>query len=81
MSFLDEEKDKLRMKEEMIPEAAKRLGDIRTQIPLDLADIVIQGMSRFPFTEWIEEEVKPRDFALPTFYKFNKKTDPISHLM
>ena len=43
--------------------------------------MAIRGMSRLPFVEWIEEEIKPKDFTPPIFDKFNGKTDPISHLM
>ena len=38
-------------------------------------------MSKSPFVELIEEELKPRDFTLTTFGKFGGKTYPISHPM
>ena len=43
--------------------------------------MAIRGMSNSPFAEWIEEELKPKDFTPLTFDKFSGKTDPISHLM
>ena len=47
-SVFNEEKDKLRMKEETIAEIAKRHGGTRTQTPSDLADMVIREMSKSP---------------------------------
>ena len=48
--------------------------------PLDLAVMATRGVSRSPFTEWIVEEPKPKDFVVPTFKQFNGKSDPVDHI-
>ena len=37
-------------------------------------------MSRSPFTEWIVEEPKPKDFVVLTFKQFDGKFDPVDHI-
>ena len=47
---------------------------------LDLAMMATRGVSRSPFTEWIIEESKPKDFVVPTFKQFDGKSDPVDHI-
>ena len=49
--FIEKEKEKLRLKEEMITKVAKRLRGTITQIPSDLVNMAIKGMSKSPFSE------------------------------
>ena len=39
-----------------------------------------RGVSRLPFTEWIVEESKLKDFVVPTFKQFDRKFDPVDHI-
>ena len=38
------------------------------------------GISRSPFTEWIIDEPKPKDFLVPSFKQFDGKSDPVDHI-
>ena len=38
------------------------------------------GVNRLPFTEWIVDEPKPKDFVVPSFKQFVGKSDPVDHI-
>ena len=55
-------------------------GYSRFTNPLDLAMMATRGVSRSPFTEWIIDEAKPKDFVVPTFKQFDGKSDSVDHI-
>ena len=65
------------MQEQMM----KKIGGYnRFTNPLDIVVMANRGVSRLPFTEWIVEEPKPKDFVVPTFKQFDGKSDPVDHI-
>ena len=55
-------------KQQILAEMTKKMGGYnKFTNPLDLAVIATRGVSRSPFTKWIVEESKPKDFVVPTF--------------
>ena len=62
-------------------EMTKKIGGYnRFTNPLDLAVMATRGVRRSPFTEWIVEELKPKDFVVPNFKQFNGKSDLVDHI-
>ena len=65
----------------MLAEMTKKIGGYgRFNNPQDLAVMVTQGVNRSPFTEWIVDEPKPKDFLVPSFKQFDGKSDPVDHI-
>ena len=59
----------------------KKIGGYsRFNSPQDLAVMATRGVSRSPFTEWIVDEPKPKDFVVLSFKKFDEKSDPVDHI-
>ena len=59
----------------------KKMGEYnRFTNPLDFTVMATRGVSRSPFTEWIVEEPKPKDFVVLTFKQFDGKSDPVDHI-
>lgn len=54
-------------------EMAKKIGNYKFQSHYDLATVATYGMSRSPFTNWIIEEPKPKDFMVLIFKQFDGK--------
>ena len=67
-------------KAQIMAEMAKKMGSYRFSNPLDLATMATCGVSRSPFTEWIIEEAKPKDFVVATFKQFDGKANPVDHI-
>ena len=42
--------------------------------------MAIQGANRSPFTEWIVDEPKLKDFVVPSFKQFDGKFDLVDHI-
>ena len=45
-----------------------------------LAALVIYGVRKSPFANWITAEPKPRDFTSPVFKMFKRNSDPDEHI-
>ena len=59
----------------------KKIGGYkRFSSPQYLAVTTTRGVKKLPFTEWIVNELKPKDFAVPSFKLFDGKTDPVDHI-
>ena len=65
----------------LIEEVAKRIGRFSTNNSIDKALEAIRGISKSPFTSWIIQEVKPKEFNPPILDKFDRKADPVAHLL
>ena len=39
-----------------------------------------RGVNRSPFTKWIVEEPKSKDFMVPSFKQFDGKSDQVDHI-
>ena len=69
-------------KAQILAEMTKKMGGYsQFTNPLDLAMMATRGVNRSPFTEWIIEEPKPKDFVVPTFKQFDGKSDPVDHIL
>ena len=49
--------------------------------PMDKAMEEMREISKSPFASWIIREVKPKEFNPPILDNFDKKADPIAHLL
>ena len=68
-------------KQQILAEITKKIGGFnRFTIPLDLTVMATQGVSKSPFTKWIVEELKPKDFVVPTFKQFDGKSNSVDHI-
>ena len=55
-------------KAQILVEMTKKMrGCGRFTNPQDLSMMATRGVNRSPFTEWIIEEKKPKDFVIPSF--------------
>ena len=61
-------------------EMAKKIVGYRFSNHSDLAVMATRGVNRSSFTDWIIDEPKPKDFIVPSFRKFDGKTDPMDHI-
>ena len=55
-------------------------GYSRFNNPQNLVVMATRGVNRFPFTKWIVDEPKPKDFVVPFFKQFDGKLDPVDHI-
>ena len=55
-------------------------GHGRFSNPQDLAMMDTREVNKSPFTEWILDEPKPKDFVVPSFKQFDGKSDPVDHI-
>ena len=61
-------------KAQILAEMTKKIrGYSRFNNPQNLAVMATQGVSRSPFTEWIVDELKQKDFVVPSFKQFDRK--------
>ena len=68
-------------KAQILVEMTKKIGGRygRFSNPQDLSMMATRGVNRSPFTEWIVDEPKPKDFVVPSFKQFYGKSDPVDH--
>ena len=66
---------------DLLRKSQKKIGGVRTTIPVDLALIAIRGITRLTFAQWLERENKPKDYNPPVLDKFEGNSDPITHLL
>ena len=66
----------------ILAEMTKKIGGGygRFSNPQDFAMMATRGVNRSPFTEWIMDEPKPKDFIVPFFKQFDGKSDPVDHI-
>ena len=68
-------------KAQILVEMTKKMGGYgRFTNPQDLAVMATRGVNGSPFTEWIVDEPKPKDFMVPSFKKFDGKLDSVDHI-
>ena len=68
-------------KAHILAEMIKKIGGYgRFNNPQDLVVMATWGVNRSPFTEWIVDEPKPKDFVVPSFKQFDGKLDPVDHI-
>ena len=68
-------------KTHILAEMMKKIGRYgRFSSPQDLVVLATPGVNRSPFTEWIVNEPKPKDFIVPSFKQFDGKSDPVDHI-
>ena len=66
---------------QILAKMTKKIGGYgRFNNPQDLAIMATRGLNRSPFTEWIVDEPKPKDFVVPSFKQFDGKSDPVDHI-
>ena len=69
------------LKAQSLAEMMKKIrGYGRFSNPQDLAMMATRGVNKSPFTEWIVDEPKPKDFVVPSFKQFDAKSDPVDHI-
>ena len=61
-------------------EELARLMLKRNLITIDLATLVIRGVKKSLFANWIMEQLKLKDFTPPIFKMLEKNSDPIKHI-
>ena len=67
-------------KAQILEKMTKKMGGYsRFTNPQDLAMMATRGVNKSPFTEWIIEEPKLKDFVVLNFKQFDGKSDPIDH--
>ena len=66
-------------KKEMIEKLAKLMLE-KNLITTNLATLVIPGVSKSPFADWITTEPKARDLTPPIFKIFEGNLDPVEHI-
>ena len=66
----------------ILAEMTKKIGGGygRFSNPQDLAMMATRGVNKSPFTAWIVDEPKPKDFVVPSFKQFDGKSDPVDHI-
>ncbi|XP_062075095.1 uncharacterized protein LOC133779115 [Humulus lupulus] len=57
-----------------------RFSEVRPAHDFDFAELVSRTTYKSPFTEWIQNEPKPRDFVIPPLPAFKGKENMLSHL-
>ncbi|XP_062098761.1 uncharacterized protein LOC133804631 [Humulus lupulus] len=67
-------------KEDMMGEMMQKFSDGRSAYATEHLDLVSRTTKKSPFSEWIQNEPKPRDFIIPSLPAFNGKGDPLNHL-
>ena len=68
-------------KVKILADMTKKIGGYgRFNNPQDLVVMATRGVNRSPFTEWIIDELKPKDFVVPSFKQFDGKSDPVDHI-
>ncbi|XP_062119130.1 uncharacterized protein LOC133832864 [Humulus lupulus] len=67
-------------KEDMMREMMQKFSDGRSAYATEHLDLVSRTTEKSPFSEWIQNEPKPRDFLIPSLPAFNGKGDPLNHL-
>ncbi|XP_062085444.1 uncharacterized protein LOC133791539 [Humulus lupulus] len=67
-------------KEDMMREMMQKFSDGRSAYATEHLDLVSRTNEKSPFSEWIQNEPKPRDFIIPSLPAFNGKGDPLNHL-
>ena len=68
-------------KVQILAEMTKKIGGyMRFSNPQDLAMMATREVNKSPFTEWIMDEPKPKDFVVPSFKQFDGKSDPVDHI-
>ena len=68
-------------KVQILAEMTKKIGGYeRFSNPQDLAMMATRRVNKSPFTEWIMDEPKPKDFIVPSFKQFDGKSDPVDHI-
>lgn len=67
-------------KAQIMVEMAKKINNPQFSNHLDFVVMVTQGLSRSPFTDWIINKPKLKDFVIQTFKQFDKKGDLIDHI-
>ena len=65
-------------KKQMMEEMMQKVNQLGTYG--DMTEQVIRGVTQSPFTEWISDEPKPKDFVVPTMQSFDGSSDPVDHL-
>ena len=59
------------LSERLIEEVAKRIERASSNSLMEKALEAMRGISKFPFTSWIIQEVKPREFNPPILENFD----------
>ncbi|XP_062099702.1 uncharacterized protein LOC133805534 [Humulus lupulus] len=67
-------------KEDMMREMMQKFSDGRSAYATKHLDLVSRTTEKSPFSEWIQNDPKPRDFVIPFLPTFNGKGDPLNHL-
>ncbi|XP_062075469.1 uncharacterized protein LOC133779531 [Humulus lupulus] len=67
-------------KEDMMREMMQKFSDRQSVYTTEHLDLVSRTTEKSPFSEWIQNEPKPRDFIIPSLPAFNGKGDPLNHL-
>ncbi|XP_062074900.1 uncharacterized protein LOC133778903 [Humulus lupulus] len=67
-------------KEDMMREMMQKFSDGRSAYATEHLDLVSRTTMKSPFSEWIQNEPKPRDFIILSLPAFNGKGDPLNHL-
>ena len=68
-------------KAQILAEMTKKIkGYGRFNNPQDLVVMATWGVNRSPFTEWIVDKPKPKDFVVPSLKQFDGKSDPVDHI-
>ena len=61
-------------------EKLAKLMPEKNLITTNLADLVIHGMNKSSFVDWIMAEPKPKDFTPPVFKMFDGNSDSIKRI-
>ncbi|XP_062119221.1 uncharacterized protein LOC133832968 [Humulus lupulus] len=64
----------------MMREMLQKFSNGRSAYATKHLDLVSRTTEKSPFSEWIQNEPKPRDFVIPSLPAFNGKGDPLNHL-
>ena len=68
-------------KAQILAKMTKKIGGYgRFSNPQDLAMMATRGVNKSPFMEWIVDQPKPKDFVVPSFKQFDRKSDPVDHI-
>ncbi|XP_062074857.1 uncharacterized protein LOC133778851 [Humulus lupulus] len=64
----------------MMREMMQKFSDGRSVHATEHMHLVSRTTEKSPFSEWIQNEPKPRDFVIPSLPAFNGKGDSLNHL-
>ena len=68
-------------KAQILAEMTKKIGGCgRFNNPQDLVVMATRELNKSPFTKWIVDEPKPKDFVVPSFKQFDRKSDLVDHI-